>query len=206
MSLDHILLGLLREPASGYDLKRQFQATVANFWPARLSQIYPTLKRLERKGHLRSRREPSEKGPPRRVYSLTRSGRSELRRWLRRGPQRGTERFGYLGQLAFLDELHDPAATEAFVCTLRGQMAEWLERLRAIEREIEQKCGAWEEVDEEMFHGWIALRAGIHTVEARVRWLDETLERLRARRAKRGRTAGGARKARSVAAAKAEEG
>lgn len=183
MSLDHILLGLLREPASGYDLKRQFQASVANFWPARLSQIYPTLQRLERKGHLRSRRALSGKGPPRRVYSLTKSGRAELRRWLRREPQRGTERFGYLGQLAFMDELGDSAATEAFVRTLRDQMAEWLGRLQAIERGIESECGPWSEVDEETFHAWITLRAGMHTVAARVRWLDETLERLEARAA-----------------------
>lgn len=196
MSLDHVLLGLLREPASGYDLKRQFQASVANFWPARLSQIYPTLKRLERKGHLRSCREPSERGPPRRVYSITKAGRAELRRWLRREPQRGTERFGYLGQLAFMDDLGDPAATEAFVRTLRAQMAEWLERLRAIEREIESECGGWDEVDDETFHSWITLRAGIQTVAARVRWCDETLERLGAR----------ARMRRPVAAAHAEEG
>ena len=182
VSLDHILLGLLREPASGYDLREHFQATVANFWPARLSQIYPTLQRLERKGHLRSRREPSEKGPARRVYSLTKRGRAELARWLRLEPQRGTERFGYLGQLAFMDELGDPAVTESFVRTLRDQMVEWLERLKAIERAIETECGAWDEVSEEEFHGWITLRAGIRTVAARVEWLDETLERLEVRR------------------------
>jgi len=80
MSLDHILLGLLREPASGYDLKDAFNETVAHFWSAELSQIYPTLKRLEERGLLRSRREPSPKGPDRRVYRLTGEGREELRR------------------------------------------------------------------------------------------------------------------------------
>ncbi|MGH7545834.1 MAG: PadR family transcriptional regulator [Gemmatimonadota bacterium] len=184
----------MRQPASGYDLKQHFQATVANFWPARLSQIYPTLQRLERKGHLRSRRESSEKGPARRVYSRTKRGRAELRRWLRLEPQRGTERFGYLGQLAFMEEVGDPAATEAFVRALRDQMAGWLERLKAIEREIESECGAWNEVDEETFHAWITLRAGIHTVAARVEWLDETLERLEVRRK------------RTPAAAQVEEG
>ena len=47
MSLELILLSLLDQPASGYDLKREFEAGAATFWPAQLSQVYPTLKRLE---------------------------------------------------------------------------------------------------------------------------------------------------------------
>ena len=54
MSLDHILLGLLREPATGYDLGNAFSENVRHFWSAELSQIYPTLKRLEQRGMLRS--------------------------------------------------------------------------------------------------------------------------------------------------------
>ena len=54
MSLDHVLLGLLREPASGFDLKGMFDQGIGHFWAAELSQIYPTLKRLERQGWLRS--------------------------------------------------------------------------------------------------------------------------------------------------------
>ena len=40
MSLDHILLGLLREPATGYDLGNAFSENVRHFWSAELSQIY----------------------------------------------------------------------------------------------------------------------------------------------------------------------
>ena len=52
MSLQHILLGLLREPASGYDLKAYFDSSVRYFWAAELSQIYPTLQRMEKSGRL----------------------------------------------------------------------------------------------------------------------------------------------------------
>ncbi|MYK68861.1 MAG: PadR family transcriptional regulator, partial [Gammaproteobacteria bacterium] len=44
MSLDHILLGLLRDPATGYDLKSAFSERIRHFWSAELSQIYPALK------------------------------------------------------------------------------------------------------------------------------------------------------------------
>ena len=75
MTLDHILLGLLREPQSGYELKAAFDLSLNYFWPAELSQIYRNLKRLEADGAVTSRSAPSEKGPERRVYSLTPAGR-----------------------------------------------------------------------------------------------------------------------------------
>ena len=62
MSLPHLLLGLLAEPASGYDLKKSFGQTVGHFWSAELSQIYPALGRLEDDGLLRSERVGSAKG------------------------------------------------------------------------------------------------------------------------------------------------
>ena len=92
MSLENILLGLLRSPKSGYELKDEFDAGVANFWPAELSQIYVTLKRLTKRGWLANRVEPSGKGPDRRVYRRTADGRRALRAWLAGEPQIGDER------------------------------------------------------------------------------------------------------------------
>lgn len=46
MNLPHILLGMLPEPRSGYDLKQEFSHSLQHFWHARRSQIYPTPKRL----------------------------------------------------------------------------------------------------------------------------------------------------------------
>src|SRR3970040_1267167 len=105
MSLPHILLGLLRQPASGYDLKAEFERGIRHFWSAELSQIYPTLKRMQAKGWLSCATEPSGRGAGRRVSSRTEAGREELLRWLDGPPQVGAERFAYLAQIAFMDEL-----------------------------------------------------------------------------------------------------
>ena len=70
MNLDSILLAMLTEPATGYELKTAFDQSASHFWPAELSQIYRTLKRLEEAGRLKSRSEPSDRGPDRRVYRL----------------------------------------------------------------------------------------------------------------------------------------
>ena len=176
MSLDHILLGLLREPATGYDLKNAFSENVRHFWSAELSQIYPTLKRLEQRRMLRSRLEPSPKGPNRRVYTLTDEGRKELMRWLRGGPVVGTERFAYLAQLYFMDAVGDIDETRAFMTALRDHLSRWLAQLWAVEREVITTYGdAPERYSGAGFHQFAALRMGIHSVGSKVAWCDETL-------------------------------
>ena len=176
MSLDHILLGLLRDPATGYDLKNAFSERIRHFWSAELSQIYPTLKRLEQRRMLRSRVEPSPRGPNRKVYSLTGEGREELRRWLRRGPEVGTERFAYLAQLYFMDAVGDLRETRAFMTELRDHLARWLAELQSLEGDVIAAYGdAPERYSDAGFHRFATLRMGIHSIGSKVAWCNATL-------------------------------
>lgn len=181
MSLDHILLGLLRDPATGYDLKSTFSERIRHFWSAELSQIYPALKRLEQRRMLRSRIEPSPKGPNRKVYSLTDRGREELERWLRGGPAVGTERFAYLAQLYFMDAVGDLRETRAFMMALRDHLARWLAQLRSLEREVIDTHGDPERFGDAGFHRFATLRMGIHSIGSKVAWCDETLAAIERR-------------------------
>ena len=176
MSLDHILLGLLRDPATGYDLKNAFSERIRHFWSAELSQIYPTLKRLEQRRMLRSRVEPSPRGPNRKVYSLTGEGREEVRRWLRSGPEVGTERFAYLAQLYFMDAVGDLRETRAFMTELRDHLARWLAELQSLEGDVFAAYGDEpERYSDAGFHRFATLRMGIHSIGSKVAWCDETL-------------------------------
>lgn len=176
MSLQHILLGLLREPGTGYDLKAVFDERISHFWSAEFGQIYPTLNRLEERGLLGSRVEPSEKGPNRRVYSLTAEGREELLRWLGSGPAMGAERFAYLAQLYFMDALGDLHETRAFMTALKQRLREWLGRLEAIEAAVTTSHGAATEYySDGGFHQFATLRMGILSIGSKVAWCDETL-------------------------------
>ncbi len=119
MSLEHILLGMLRTPSSGYDLRREFATGAAHFWAAGLNQIYPTLQRMEEKQWLKSKEEQSEQGPPRRVYRRTAAGTRELRSWLASDPKMPAHRLAYIGQLVFLGQLDDLEESHRFVTELR---------------------------------------------------------------------------------------
>ena len=183
MSLEHILLGMLHEPASGYDIKSDFSQGTRHFWSAELSQIYPTLKKLENRGWLRSRIEPPVKGPPRRVYHRTAEGRGELIEWLKAGPQMGTERFAYVAQLCFMHELEDLEATTDFMLDLRSRLGEFLALLLQAESEFAgNDTGELDNLNSEDFHVFLAVRMGIHSLRAKVQWCEEALGRIELRR------------------------
>ncbi|MDX1442613.1 MAG: PadR family transcriptional regulator [Gammaproteobacteria bacterium] len=181
MSLDHILLGILKEPASGYDIKQQFDQIFRHFWGADTSQIYRTLNRLEKDAKLESWTEPSDKGPDRRVYRATEAGRESLLDWLHEGPIFGTEKFTYLAQVFFLGEANDLEWSERFFSGLREELGRTLEELEAGAAEWSQDPRYPDELPINEFHMQLTLDMGLHKTRALVAWVDKSLERIRAR-------------------------
>ena len=81
--LKFVLLGFLNyTPMTGYELEGWIKASTGNFWHAELSQIYKTLKQLEKSEEVKSHIEPQESRPDRRVYTITKSGKANLEQWL----------------------------------------------------------------------------------------------------------------------------
>lgn len=182
MSLEHIIMGMLHKPATGYDLRQDFAAGARHFWSAELGQIYPALAGMEQKGWLKSKREASEKGPQRRVYRRTAKGTKELLRWLSGEPIMGVERFAYLAQLIFMGELHDLEKTERFLLQLRAKQASLLSVIRNGLQEIAATTSGDESrLSNEDFHAQLCLQLSARAVGARVQWCDEAVEMVRRR-------------------------
>ena len=79
MALRHaVLAALFDKPASGYELSKRFDVSVANFWHALPQQLYGELGRLEDAGFVSAREVVQDRRPNKRVFSLTPSGRKEL--------------------------------------------------------------------------------------------------------------------------------
>lgn len=185
MALDHILLGILRTPASGYEVKGQFDQVFRHFWAAELSQIYRTLRRLEAQGLLASRAESSARGPARRVYQTTAKGRQRLRQWLA-APEFGDERLTYLSQVYFLDESRDPADALRFMRALRDRFAAQRAELVAVERSWRADPRYPDALPDEEFHPQLTLALGLSKLAALQEWAEESLARIEARAAARG--------------------
>lgn len=181
MSLPHILLGMLREPASGYDLKQRFGESVAHFWSAELSQIYPTLNRLEKQGLLTSRKEPSDKGPPRKVYRRTPAGRRELKAWLGDGPHCRQERLTFLTQVFFLANVTTRQRIRFFE-DLKADFEAHLAELQAIEAGWCSEDPRYpDDLPDEDFYPQLTLRLGLMKYRTIIDWCEECLRRIRAR-------------------------
>jgi DNA-binding PadR family transcriptional regulator len=83
MPLAHAILASLElQPMTGYDLKKFFDMSVGHFWTTTQSHIYKALNDLENEGWVEKKTIEQEDKPNRKEYSITKTGRAELRRWL----------------------------------------------------------------------------------------------------------------------------
>jgi len=76
-TLEGIVLAILRaRPAYGYEITAQLRDT--GFSDIAEGTVYALLVRVEQRGLVDVEKHPSEKGPPRKVYSLNDQGREYL--------------------------------------------------------------------------------------------------------------------------------
>src|SRR5215213_4089549 len=75
---DAVLAALLEGEASGYELSKRFDVSVANFWSATPQQLYRELERLEEDGLVEARLVEQERRPNKRVFTLTHAGEEAL--------------------------------------------------------------------------------------------------------------------------------
>jgi DNA-binding PadR family transcriptional regulator len=73
-----VMAALLEGEASGYDLAKAFDATVANFWMSTPQQLYRELDRMEAEGLVTARVIEQKRRPNKRLFSLTEAGRKAV--------------------------------------------------------------------------------------------------------------------------------
>lgn len=181
MSLPHALLGFLNYvPMAGYDLKKVLDDSIKFFWSAQTSQIYRELKTLEKNGHIVSEVRPGDKGPDKRIYSITKSGVEHLKNWLSESHTNEDMRNEFGVWILFsshigLDELYMEVKKK-----LKEYQKEY-QSLKLVENKISgylQKFGK----EGEDFYWNIVLRRGMYDVEAKIKWAEETLDTVKTRR------------------------
>jgi PadR family transcriptional regulator, regulatory protein PadR len=79
-TLDMLILQILSlEPAHGYGIAQRLEQISKSVVQVNQGSLYPALHRLEQRGWLKSDWKESETGREAKFYSLTRSGRKQLR-------------------------------------------------------------------------------------------------------------------------------
>ncbi|MFF0428207.1 PadR family transcriptional regulator [Streptomyces sp. NPDC004520] len=186
MSLKHaVLAALLEGEASGYDLAKIFDVSVANFWAATPQQLYRELERLAEAGLITARVVEQERRPNKRMFSLTEPGRKDLIACTTTPPRPSAVRDELMVQVQACDE-GDSTAVRAFVAqrmeTARAKLARY-DRLR--ERMLDGR-------DEDTYLGevervgpYLTLMRGRFFEEENLRWGERVLAVLDRRAAAR---------------------
>jgi DNA-binding PadR family transcriptional regulator len=162
-----VLGALSVEPMTGYAIREAIRDVLGHFWSESFGQIYPTLARLEREGHVRRRGSPR---PGSSVFAITASGRARLRALLSEPAQHVPPRNGLLLRLFFGRQL-GPAACRALVLEARSDAERQLAEYGAIRRELERET---DHAEDRTYWG-LTVSAGEHGARATIGWADEAL-------------------------------
>jgi PadR family transcriptional regulator PadR len=71
-----------QEPMYGYQIAKLVDPSDEREPLIKQGALYPVLRSLEKSGLLSSKVEPSVSGPPRRYYTITKTGKNTLERWI----------------------------------------------------------------------------------------------------------------------------
>lgn len=147
MDVKTVCLGMLTDgPASGYDLKKQFESSFAHFFAAGYGSIYPALSSLADNGLVECEQVPQEGKPDRKVYRITAQGLDFLREALQnpcpchklRSEFLATMCFAHLMRPADIEtvlnhRLDDIASYQAMFAQLETEsMADWSEGMKFV--------------------------------------------------------------------------
>ena len=173
-STPYAVLGMLSlAPMSGYDIRKESEASIGHFWSESFGQIYPALRDLKAQGLIRLRPGSRGAGRDRHVYEITLRGREALAAWRSEPPRDPPLRNELLLKL-FFGRAGEP-----------GHEIEWIDRLLEREREalrdfhrIREEI-LREQRDHPSLPFWLmTLSYGENRSRAVIRWCRETRRAL----------------------------
>jgi DNA-binding PadR family transcriptional regulator len=164
---------LMSNPRSGYDLKKDFEEQIGNFWSESLGQIYPALKTLneEKLVSVTSRRNKGR--PERKVYRITKKGEKAFREWLAQPAEPIRWRNELLLKVFFGTEM-EPEDVLRHIERLEASELEIRLLYQHFDQEIERRPAS----PERKLYWRLALSSGRHINRARLAWCREAKEEI----------------------------
>jgi DNA-binding PadR family transcriptional regulator len=172
---DAVLAALLEGEASGYDLAKGFDASVANFWMATPQQLYRELDRLADQGLIQARVVQQERRPNKRMFSLTEAGYEEILQFTARAPKPSVIRDELAVKVMAVDAGNARAVRDFMVERLQRAKAKLqrYERMRA--RMLDGHSEAEYLAQAERVGPYLTLLRGISFEKENIRWGERAL-------------------------------
>lgn len=169
MSLKHVLLGCLyKKPATGFRLKQMVDGSISHFWSAELSQIYPTLKKMQQESLVTCNAGTRDK-----VYHITDTGRGELLQWLRSPTELAQQRDAFMVKVYFGSLLRDEEVSRVIDDCGRRHRARIAEYTEALELGNSMLKDLSPHEVRDFRIKLLTLRAGIESEKHWASWCDE---------------------------------
>jgi DNA-binding PadR family transcriptional regulator len=190
-----VMAALLEGEASGYDLAKGFEASVANFWMATPQQLYRELERMEQEGLVSARVVQQERRPNKRLFSLTEAGLQVLRDYVGKVPDKPPAMRDELMVKVQCVDIVEGTGFDA----VRAAVAERHERataklaryLRMQERMLDGRSEEEYLATADRIGPYLTLQGGIAYERANLRWSETALKGLGGRAAAARRAHGG---------------
>jgi DNA-binding PadR family transcriptional regulator len=169
VSFRYVILGLLAlQPMSGYDIRRSLAGLSWLTGSPSGGSLYPLLRALRQEQLVTVETVSRLDRPPRKIYSITKSGRQVLQTWAGQPVSTCASLKAFLMRL-FLADSHPRARLSAHLRERRAQVASH-HKLLADGLEIP---GAVSNLGQRLAVGY-----GLALATAELAWLDETLDQL----------------------------
>jgi PadR family transcriptional regulator, regulatory protein AphA len=173
----NILLGFLNyQSLTGYELDQTIENSTAHFWHAHHSQIYTTLRQMEKEGLLTSVFIKTEGQPDRRVYTITDAGKETLTKWLNQPMTEATPIKEDLLVRIFFSAKRDPNEVLAELRLQRRLHEEKLSTYQVIKNQIPHYPHQGLERDHIFWE--LTLDMGMRYEEMYLIWLENTIKMI----------------------------
>lgn len=171
MSLPHAILALLyQQPKqSGYDLMKDFNEAMGQFWNASHQQIYRELAKMVDKSWLELEQVPQAGKPDKKLYQLTAKGAEALIQWLKQPVKTAPVREELLIKI-YAGHLLPPGELLAHVCQ---EQAVYREKLAVYEHIEQTHFSAPQTLSYAHKLLYMTLRAGIAHMQGGLNWMAE---------------------------------
>lgn len=175
MSAEYLLLGLLRRPATPFDLKLALEDDARHLGWNALPDIEAALGSLEERGWVTVERDAGA-GPMGTLARRTAEGERALTGWLEDGAAVGLEDSADAARVHVLDQLGDPAAVSATLAVWRERLELWAGELLECERRMVASTSDFPDgLSAEDFQAYLSIKLARATTRARAAWCAESL-------------------------------
>lgn len=168
-TLKYAILGLLNKTTmTGYDIAKEFNKDLGEFWNAKHSQIYPELKKLVDEELVTYEIQISGELLEKKVYSITEKGKKEFLTWLRKKePLEPTPKEVFRLRMYFSNNLDIKARLQL----LEHQLEQHQNRLAHLSKNKE-RYDSIPPIDSDDFGDYLVLDGAILRETTTIKWLE----------------------------------